>query len=32
MKFGVNVEKIHCSHCNKEMDRDDKFMCSSYFF
>ena len=26
MKFDVNVEKIHCSHCNKEMDRDDKFI------
>ena len=26
MKFDVNVEKIHCSHCNKEMGRDDKFI------
>ena len=26
MKFDVNVEKIHCSRCNKEMGRDDKFI------
>ena len=26
MKFDVNAEKIHCSHCNKEMGRDDKFI------
>ena len=26
MKFDVNVEKIHCSHCNKEIGRDDKFI------
>lgn len=26
MEFDVNVEKIHCSHCNKEMGRDDKFI------
>ena len=23
--FNVNVEKIHCNHCNKEIGRDDKF-------
>ena len=26
MKFDVNVEKIHCSRCNKEMGGDDKFI------
>ena len=24
--FNVNVEKIHCNYCNKEMSRDDKFI------
>ena len=30
MEFDVNVEKIYCSHCNKEMDRDDKFIFIRY--
>ena len=25
MKFDVNVEKIHCNHCNKEIGKDDEF-------
>lgn len=24
--FNINVKKIHCNHCNKEMGRDDKFI------
>ena len=30
--FDVNAEKIHCSHCNKEMGRDDKFIFTHYLF
>ena len=32
MKFDVNVEKIHCSHCNKEMGRDDKFIFTHHIY
>lgn len=28
--FDVNAEKIHCSHCNKEIGRDDKFIFIHY--
>ncbi len=28
--FDVNAEKIHCSHCNKEIGRDDKFIFTHY--
>ena len=28
--FDVNVEKIHCSHCNKEIGRNDKFVFTHY--
>ena len=30
--FDVNAEKIHCSHCNKEMNRNDKFIFIHYLF
>ena len=30
MKFDVNAEKIHCTHCNKEIGRDDKFIFIHY--
>lgn len=30
MKF--DVEKIHCSHCNKEIGRNDKFIFTHYLF
>ena len=30
MKFDVNVEKIYCSHCNKEISRNDKFIFIRY--
>ena len=32
MKFDVNVEKIHCGHCNKEIGRNDKFIFTHYLF
>ena len=30
MEFDVNIEKIHCNHCNKEICRDDKFIFTHY--
>lgn len=32
MEFDVNVEKINCTHCNKEIGRDDKFIFTHYLF
>ena len=26
MEFDVNAEKIYCTHCNKEIGRNDKFI------
>ena len=28
--FDINVEKINCSRCNKEIGRDDKFIFTHY--
>lgn len=28
----VNVEKIYCNHCKKEIGRDDKFVFTHYLF